>query len=1082
MAATDFLRKGLAALLLLACAPLAAYAPGPVDIPTKAVVNPSTLTGLWFDPAQGGQGFSFTFAQDGRVAATWYVYNGGRQIWLIGTGNLVGNTAVLSTVITSGAMFPPAFQTSQVQLTTWGTLTLTVQDCDRIGVAWAPTLAGFPSGSMTVRPLISSGGLACQVTNNDDHGGICAEATSAPLNGSVSGRIEPGDDVDFFRVVLTQPGNFIATSRAGAGLDPLGKLHDADCNELIESDDVVASDFRLSRVLQPGTYYVSVRSFNAESVGDYAVDLSFAVVTPGADDHRDDCDTTSIAPLNGQVSGRIEPSNDFDFFRIVVTQTGGLVATSSNIDTLDPAGRIFDSRCEQVADNDDSSDTNRNFAVSALLQPGTYFLAVRSFNEESEGNYTVAFAFTTTAPDDHGNDCDNATAAGVGGQFTGNIDPQFDQDFFRLVLPNNSMLIASTDISAGSLDSQIDLLDRNCVMQASDDDGGPGRASIFAFALDADTYYVRVRSYSAESSGPYTLTLRYIPQVPGPDEHGDSCPTATQLGAFGSARGRIDPANDVDYFRVDNEFANLTFVAQSYNSTFDPFGEILGPDCQPLAQNDDSSGLEFTVSTPAAQDTTYYIRVSSAGGNSSGDYSLDYYFIAVARAAAAAKRAGAGPVPAKAVIHPGSLSGLWYDAQRSGQGFAIDFDEANRVAVTWYVYNAGQQIWLVGSGALNGNRATVPAFIASGGQFPPGFDPGAVTLTPWGTLTLDVRSCQRITASWNSTIAGYGIGSLELEPLLLAGGLVCEVTAEADDHGDACAAASALNPNGSVSGRIDPATDSDFFRIAVAANGTLAVQSAAVSSLNPQGTLYDSACQPLADSDDAAGSEFAISRAVTAGTYYVRVRSSGAATVGGYSLTSAFAAQGQSAGVTLSLRNDLVYDVDFRANNGAPIRVAAGATLSRDVSVNGPLSVTFALVGATALNGAPIGDLQGGAFDPVASPSGTVQFRLDNVIGNQTYFAPVITNNSGNGLLIGVNMGLPAENRCNCTVANLEKDVRVGYYRLDSTSNVRGYAVGSNYTGTFTAFPTTGFGVPLSTFVEPGTGRVGVNFKRPINP
>src|SRR5205085_2696656 len=60
----------------------------------KSVLNAASLSGLWYDAAQRGQGFTFSFDTDGNVAVTWYVYdNAGHQVWLIGSARLVGNRA-----------------------------------------------------------------------------------------------------------------------------------------------------------------------------------------------------------------------------------------------------------------------------------------------------------------------------------------------------------------------------------------------------------------------------------------------------------------------------------------------------------------------------------------------------------------------------------------------------------------------------------------------------------------------------------------------------------------------------------------------------------------------------------------------------------------------------------------------------------------------------------------------------------------------------------------------------------------------------------------------------------------------------
>jgi hypothetical protein len=91
----------------------------------------------------------------------------------------------------------------------------------------------------------------------------------------------------------------------------------------------------------------------------------------------------------------------------------------------------------------------------------------------------------------------------------------------------------------------------------------------------------------------------------------------------------------------------------------------------------------------------------------------------------------------------------------------------------------------------------------------------------------------------------------------------------------------------------------------------------------------------------------------------------------------------------------------------------------------------------------------GGSYSTGNDPSGTLSFTIDNVIGDTTYFAPLIDNETGAGLLMGVNMSLESENRCDCVVSTGTQHIGLGYYRLFSNSNVRGYPTGSNYTGPY---------------------------------
>ena len=93
-----------------------------------------------------------------------------------------------------------------------------------------------------------------------------------------------------------------------------------------------------------------------------------------------------------------------------------------------------------------------------------------------------------------------------------------------------------------------------------------------------------------------------------------------------------------------------------------------------------------------------------------------------------------------------------------------------------------------------------------------------------------------------------------------------------DDQGDSFANAFNLPVGGRVSGSIDPAGESDYYRIRVSESGTLEVYTR--GSLDTRGYLFDSGERQIASNDDGAagdGLNFRIQREVDAGTYYARV-------------------------------------------------------------------------------------------------------------------------------------------------------------------------------------------------------------------
>jgi hypothetical protein len=125
------------------------------------------FTGNWFDPSQSGHGFSIEVLPGNLMLAEWFVfaptYGGGLQTWIVATGPIMGNTAVLQGYypVGVGGLFPPNFNPSQLQNQPWGTITFTFTDCNSGQVSWQPIVAGYTSGSIPITRLTMPAGLSC---------------------------------------------------------------------------------------------------------------------------------------------------------------------------------------------------------------------------------------------------------------------------------------------------------------------------------------------------------------------------------------------------------------------------------------------------------------------------------------------------------------------------------------------------------------------------------------------------------------------------------------------------------------------------------------------------------------------------------------------------------------------------------------------------------------------------------------------------------------------------------------------------------------------------------------------------------
>lgn len=435
----------------------------------------------------------------------------------------------------------------------------------------------------------------------------------------------------------------------------------------------------------------------------------------------------------------------------------------------------------------------------------------------------------------------------------------------------------------------------------------------------------------------------------------------------------------------------------------------------------------------------------------------------------------------KAITNPQALSGAWFNPAQDGHGFEFTFSEIAGViyvAATWYVYQNGQQVYLTGAGTLSGNRVAIDLFRTSGASFPPAFRAADVARSFWGQLQLDVVSCASIDVSWFPAVSGFGSGALNVVPALVVGGS-CSVTGGGDDHGGSCASATPVSANGQVDGSINPGTDEDFFRFTLGSRSTFTAFSSNTSSLDPIATLYNGGCVGISTDDDGGdGLNFRFDETLDAGTYYIGVRSFNGNSSGNYRLNlSSSATGGGSATVTVSVSNRLVYPILVRVNGNVIGQVQGQGSASESVTVSGGLTLDYELVRPTTDTGVAVGDTISGLFETVSNPSGTISYTVDNVVGSDFYFSPRVSNQTSTRLLMGANMGLQSENRCNCVVPGNAQNVGLGYYRMFSNSNVRGYREGSGYTGPYIYWgvDSSGTTTPIPDIAQAESGLVLLN-------
>ena len=142
------------------------------------------------------------------------------------------------------------------------------------------------SGQVSVRtttPLGVSNALPFEITDvppvlEAEPNDAADKAAVVTLPAEISGRIERGDDEDFYRFTVAQKQMVnmeVVARRFGSPVDALLTLRHAKDNAVIETnDDAAGADARITRELEPGDYVVSVRDLVYSGGPDHAYRLS----------------------------------------------------------------------------------------------------------------------------------------------------------------------------------------------------------------------------------------------------------------------------------------------------------------------------------------------------------------------------------------------------------------------------------------------------------------------------------------------------------------------------------------------------------------------------------------------------------------------------------------------------------------------------------------------------------------------------------------------------------------------------------------------------------------------------------------
>lgn len=131
------------------------------------------FSGSWFNPERDGHGLILEITNspsgDTQAVASWYHYaadGSGEQIWLIGNGPVIGDTAIVELVQTNGAVFGDDFNSDDVTRINWGQVRIKFNSCTDATLSYDSLVEGYGSGTEPLTRLTSGPAAfngACQL-------------------------------------------------------------------------------------------------------------------------------------------------------------------------------------------------------------------------------------------------------------------------------------------------------------------------------------------------------------------------------------------------------------------------------------------------------------------------------------------------------------------------------------------------------------------------------------------------------------------------------------------------------------------------------------------------------------------------------------------------------------------------------------------------------------------------------------------------------------------------------------------------------------------------------------------------------
>lgn len=313
------------------------------------------------------------------------------------------------------------------------------------------------------------------------------------INDMIFGRIQKKGDVDFFKIVIQENGDYaILLDDMPVNQDYDLALYNSNQKEIAVSSGVSDTEFlKINNAKAGDIYYAKVFGYKTSFDKEATYRLQVAKFPVAADDYGNSFDNAFLVSDDSITKGAIDYINDIDFF-VFKAQKSGIYKLFTEGDT-DTVGFLYDSNQKLLTQNDNAK--NWNFEIQHnLVQGETYYIAIKHAYAKT-GEYT----FYIKSPEDEfkkpnaGNNFETATSIEVDQSIDAYFENLNDARYFKFTPTKSGSYGFYT--SGLNMDTYGILYDDNQKIIAENDNSGVDNHFLIAKTLLAGkNYYIKVNN------------------------------------------------------------------------------------------------------------------------------------------------------------------------------------------------------------------------------------------------------------------------------------------------------------------------------------------------------------------------------------------------------------------------------------------------------------------------------------------------------------------------------------------------------------------------------------------------------------